>query len=397
MRKIHSFFLFFAVIATAWASPPCDYILEDFDFRYKCLEGYHQPIGQGSNGVAHVIEEKSTGEKRVLKISNLRGQEVEPKANQIVHDKLGNSKYIIKRYEMRIKGNFMFEVLEYAINGSLIDYMNNYNLKGDQRATLRLFLSIVKGVEELHKNNIVHADLKPGNIVIDVHNEPKIIDFDLSVQMGSRAKPRGTSAYMSPEILGSNTYVVYDEKVDVWALGVTLYSMLYYDLPFAGTSRCKILESIQNDKLRIKPKTSFDIARILVSMLRYEPEKRVGISEISDTIMYLLYKPNWNYIIKAKEVTTSIHNLKYTCNVYLKDSLGISEEVDNCPNLESRLSTPSQVAPSVMSAKEKVLVFTSMCLMLFVLLQLIFLIIYSSYDHSNQDYWSKEERESDIC
>jgi serine/threonine protein kinase len=105
---------------------------------------------------------------------------------------------------------------------------------------LNIFNQILKGVEVIHRNQIVHRDIKLENIFVKKAEKGekggwlcKIGDFGLArfVEMTANSNC-GTQNYMAPEILRS---VPYDQAVDVWSLGVLLFYLLLGDFPFKGT------------------------------------------------------------------------------------------------------------------------------------------------------------------
>lgn len=99
-----------------------------------------------------------------------------------------------------------------------------------------IFKQIVEGINYLHLNNFVHRDIKLENILINKKNKDvKIIDFGFSVCVQADKKLCmfcGTPSYMAPEIVSKQEYN--GKYVDVWALGILLYTMLCGKFPFKG-------------------------------------------------------------------------------------------------------------------------------------------------------------------
>lgn len=102
---------------------------------------------------------------------------------------------------------------------------------------LRLvFAELLKVVAYIHERNVCHRDIKPENILFDPQNKRiKVIDFGISKKTFQRGSRRdmltiiGTSQYLAPEILLGGGY---DERVDLWSIGVTLYQLVAGVTPF---------------------------------------------------------------------------------------------------------------------------------------------------------------------
>lgn len=103
---------------------------------------------------------------------------------------------------------------------------------------LRLFTQICDALHYAHERGIVHRDLKPGNILIDEHGVPKIVDFGLAkrlaapsnVDLSTSGAILGTIPYLAPE--QTRTGAVIDRRTDVYALGVILYEQLVGRRPY---------------------------------------------------------------------------------------------------------------------------------------------------------------------
>jgi calcium-dependent protein kinase len=138
----------------------------------------------------------------------------------------------------------------------------------------------------------VHRDLKPENVLIDkeLNNTLKIIDFGTSVQYDkSREKlqtTHGTSYYIAPEVLNKN----YDERCDVWSVGVILYILLSGKAPFDGDDDHEITEQVKignyNMKGGIWEVLSEDSKDLIKKMLTYNFKQRVTAKEALNHIWF---------------------------------------------------------------------------------------------------------------
>jgi serine/threonine protein kinase len=128
-------------------------------------------------------------------------------------------------------------VLEHGGNISLHSHLKS---KPQKRLTepeaKTIFKQLVEGLDYIHKNSIVHRDLKLENILLDSeNNNVKIIDFGFSAET-QKNKPMnvfcGTPSYMAPELVTRKYY--FGHLVDIWALGISLYVLLCGYFPFKG-------------------------------------------------------------------------------------------------------------------------------------------------------------------
>jgi serine/threonine-protein kinase len=109
------------------------------------------------------------------------------------------------------------------------------------------FFQIAWGLLAAHEENIIHCDIKPGNIIITDKGEAKIVDFGLAklagVDLTKSTSSKGTAAYMCPEQIRGQKV---DQRCDIWALGIIFYELLTAHLPFEGDYPEAMMYSIVN-------------------------------------------------------------------------------------------------------------------------------------------------------
>lgn len=137
-------------------------------------------------------------------------------------------------YEFNSDANYL--IME-VVKGKPINQLNLNLLQ-----KLKLMLKIIDAVKIIHDNEIVHADLKPANILIDVNNKIKIIDFDISIYNNKNYfKGYGSRHYCSVNhLIGKNI----TKEDDIYSLGIIFYELMLCKLPFDGS-----IEEIKNQKL----------------------------------------------------------------------------------------------------------------------------------------------------
>ncbi|XP_026735372.1 serine/threonine-protein kinase 40-like [Trichoplusia ni] len=168
--------------------------------------------------------------------------------------------------------------------------------KVPEKEAILIFYDIVRVVANLHKRNIVHRDLKLGNIVLNQRTgRVTITNFCLGTHLGSDRDllkdQRGSPAYISPDVLMCKPYL--GKPSDMWALGVVLYTMLYGQFPFCDTSLAQLFSRIQAANYNIPPdgnsvqvsdNTVFLIQRLLVK----DPKHRLVADEVLDQLSSII-------------------------------------------------------------------------------------------------------------
>ncbi len=114
---------------------------------------------------------------------------------------------------------------------------------------IKLFSLIAQGLKAAHEKNIIHRDIKPGNILISESGEVKIVDFGLAklagMELTKTTSSKGTAAYMCPEQIRGQKV---DHRCDIWALGIVLYEMLTGHLPFEAEYPEPMMYTIVNEE-----------------------------------------------------------------------------------------------------------------------------------------------------
>lgn len=142
--------------------------------------------------------------------------------------------------------------MEYAAGGELYKYVEERTRIGEIEAR-RIICQIINAMSYCHNRGIVHRDLKLENVLFKSEGDllVKVVDFGIAGVCAGAKKDKvdaGSIAYMPPETFKSQAQT--SPAIDVWAIGVMLYAMLYGHLPFWGDTEDEFIEKIINAPLK---------------------------------------------------------------------------------------------------------------------------------------------------
>lgn len=178
----------------------------------------------------------------------------------------------------------VYIVLELCSYGTLSKFLKSKKITINEDHIKYLFSKIIYGLKYIHSQKIIHRDLKNANILLSEKDfSPKICDFGLSMNYSDkheRKKICGTPNFMAPELIIKKNY---SYPIDIWSLGIILYSMVYKRYPFEAETSADIYKQIlEFEKLSLpeSPKISSDLENLLHSMLNPNPKERIKLSKI---------------------------------------------------------------------------------------------------------------------
>jgi len=140
------------------------------------------------------------------------------------------------------KEKIFFQIVEYAPNGELKDYVLGTSTRIPEKISAKIFSKIVQTVKYLHINNIAHCDIKPENILLDKNYSPKLNDFGFSQSFKGEVgdyllhKFAGTNIYSAPETRKAYIKGFDGVKNDIFSLGVLLFVITIGCFPFERAS-----------------------------------------------------------------------------------------------------------------------------------------------------------------
>uniref|UniRef100_A0A915JNU6 Protein kinase domain-containing protein n=1 Tax=Romanomermis culicivorax TaxID=13658 RepID=A0A915JNU6_ROMCU len=193
-----------------------------------------------------------------------------------------NHPNIVKLYQVIETENNLYLVMEYANGGEVFDYLVAHGRMKEKEARAK-FRQIVSAVQYLHQKNIIHRDLKAENLLLDSDLNMKIADFGFSNEfsLGNKLDTFcGSPPYAAPELFQGKKYD--GPEVDVWSLGVILYTLVSGSLPFDGQNLKELRERVLRGKYRIPFYMSTDCEALLKKFLVLTPTKRATLEVKSE-------------------------------------------------------------------------------------------------------------------
>eukprot|EP00347_Sterkiella_histriomuscorum_P023969 403332760 len=243
-------------------------------------------LGEGAYGQVYKCKNLNTESIRAVKVMLKTGFYNEEERQRFVQEvtllKQMDHPNILKLYEVYQDDARFYVVTELCEGGELFDEIIKRNHFSEKDAA-EIMLQVLKAINYCHANDICHRDLKPENILIESEGLIKVIDFGTAQSF----KPDqgmhqiiGTVFYMAPEIILSSKY---NEKCDLWSLGVILYCLLTGRPPFYGDSDQEILERVKKGVYSENYLNQIGISEqgkdLIRRMLTLDPNQRISASD----------------------------------------------------------------------------------------------------------------------
>ncbi|XP_071368486.1 MAP/microtubule affinity-regulating kinase 3a isoform X8 [Centroberyx affinis] len=252
-------------------------------------------IGKGNFAKVKLARHILTGREVAIKIidkTQLNPNSLQKLFREVRIMKILNHPNIVKLFEVIETERTLYLVMEYASGGEVFDYLVAHGRMKEKEARAK-FRQIVSAVQYCHQKHIVHRDLKAENLLLDADMNIKIADFGFSNEftLGNKLDTFcGSPPYAAPELFQGKKYD--GPEVDVWSLGVILYTLVSGSLPFDGQNLKELRERVLRGKYRIPFYMSTDCENLLKRFLVLNPAKR-GTLEVREEGENQIMKDRW--------------------------------------------------------------------------------------------------------
>ncbi|RYO76827.1 hypothetical protein DL766_010072 [Monosporascus sp. MC13-8B] len=244
-----------------------------------------RPLGKGKFGRVYLARERTNGFICALKVlhkNELQQGRVEKQVRREIEIQ-SNLRHpnILQLYGHFHDSKRVFLIIEFAGKGELYKHLRRETRFPEWKAS-QYIAQMASALRYLHRKHVIHRDIKPENILVGIHGEIKLSDFGWSVHAPNSRRQTmcGTLDYLPPEMLkpgsSDNTY---NEKVDLWSLGVLTYEFLVGEAPFEDTpvmTQRRIARADMTVPSFVSPEARDLIKRLLV----LDPEKRIPLDQV---------------------------------------------------------------------------------------------------------------------
>ncbi|KAK3269615.1 Fatty acid 2-hydroxylase [Cymbomonas tetramitiformis] len=236
-------------------------------------------ISKGSFGTVFRVTRKADGKIYALKQVDLAGMSKADREEAIDEARVLanlNSKYVIKYYDCFIDGKILNIVMMYASGGTIHSKLQAHRGKRmPEELVWKYFLQSLLGLMHIHSKRIIHRDIKSLNLFLDKNDDIKVGDMGIAKVLSNStifAKTIvGTPYYLSPELCEDKPY---NEKSDIWALGVVLYEMATGSHPFDAQNEGALIRKILRGTYAPVQNRSAGLVEIIKQCLTMNPQRR---------------------------------------------------------------------------------------------------------------------------
>lgn len=287
----------------------------------QSFRGYNaiKYLGCGSTCVVILVEDQINHIKYSAKVIARKNIEDRNLSNSVMNEikivRSLNHQNIIKIHEVIDLKNeeeeeYFIIIMEYCCNGDLLSYATSKGFKSDQEKK-KIIQGFLEAIQYLHSRGISHGDIKSENVLLDENYTPKLCDFGFSraCSIAGDESKNGTLYYASPELFRKGKFNTL--KSDIWAIGITLYSLSELQFPFKDGDKNFIVKQIINGRLSIRQGMDYKLRTLVERCTMKNPELRPTIEDILHH-EYFICKEKvhvnkyHNFYLKHKTFNTSL-------------------------------------------------------------------------------------------
>src|SRR5581483_4710605 len=269
---------------------------------YELLE----EIGRGAQGVVYRARQKSLNRVVAIKIIGLGGWATKAHIKRFRLEAEAAAKldhpFIVPIHEIGESNGSCYFSMQLVEGGQLDEVLKRQSRSVGIRQAAELIAKLARTVHHAHERGILHRDIKPGNILLDMNEDPHLTDFGLARLLEAEStvtrttEALGTPSYMAPEQARGNNGKL-TSATDVYGLGAVFYQLLTGQPPFAGGTTYDtirlLLESEPKQPRQFNSKIDRDLSTICLKCLEKDPRRRYSsaLALAEDIERWLKHEP----------------------------------------------------------------------------------------------------------
>jgi serine/threonine protein kinase len=269
---------------------PTAHSISDFTFVKR--------ISKGAYAIVFLAVKKKTGDLYAIKATSRRMLQQKNQMQRLLVEKDILLRFrhpsIVSFYYSMVGQNNLYLVTEFLPGGDLFSLLQNLGALGEDVARVYA-VQIVRALQFLRENGIIHRDIKPDNILVAADGTLKLADFGLSYmgvvdrqsggELGTALSLVGTPDYVAPEICLSQPHSF---SVDYWSLGAVIYEFIYGTPPFHAEDENETVRRVVPGHFRFPrdPDVSATGKDLLTKLLQVEPTRRLGHASIGEILSH---------------------------------------------------------------------------------------------------------------